>query len=410
MMRRMPAIIAWLVLFVCIGTVGVAHAMLVLSVGKTVQQGSWVEAISFLAFPTVGALIISQRPKNTVGWIFCAIGLGTAATSFIAGYVQHALAVHADTQLATGLIDVVGNVVWTLNLGLGSLLLFLFPDGKLPSHRWRPVFWLDVACIAAVSAANGLQPGPLEANRRVINPIGITSAATLLASVIAIGQALFVLLVLAAIASVIVRYRRAEGIQRQQIKWFAYGTALMALIFVATVFLASALTPSGQDPSSSLISTLGFSLGFLMLPIGAGIGVLRYRLYDIDILINRTLVYGSLTAVLAAVYFGVVIGLQSLTTAITGQTNTPPVIIVASTLLIAALFNPLRRRLQTAIDHRFYRRKYDATRTLETFAATLRSEVELSALQTHLTDVVEHTMQPTHISLWLRTRGREARP
>jgi hypothetical protein len=403
MKRSVAAALGWLVLSFC----AVSYAMALLLVNlSSVSGGTPIvppQVLAFLAFPMVGALIVTQRPRNTVGWLFCAIGLGTSITSFSGGYVTHALAVHADAQLATGLIDALGNAVWILNLGLGSLLLFLFPDGRLPSRRWRFVFWLDVAGIVAVSLSSLLYPGPLESHGRVVNPIGIPVAAPLLNAITSIGQTLFIPLALSAVVSVIVRYRREEGTQRQQIKWFAYGAALLVLTIFVTVIVVTALTPSGQDGSNSLLSNVGFSLAFIMLPIGAGIGVLRYRLYDIDLIINRTLVYGSLTAILAGVYFGTVVGIQQLVRLISGQqAEQNPLVIVLSTLLIAALFTPLRQRIQQFIDRRFYRAKYDTARTLERFAATLRQDVDLAELREHLLGVVMETMQPAHVSLWLR--------
>jgi len=373
------------------------------------MQGSGLVTVSFLAFATMGALIVSRRPRNTVGWIFCAIGLGTAATSFTAGYVRYALAAHTDAQLATGVVDTLGNTLWPLNLGMGSLLLFLFPDGRLPSHRWRTVFWLDVACIGTMVLANAAHPGALEANGRVVNPLGIAGAEPLLNTVVNGAQTAYLVMVLVAIVSVIVRYHRAAGAERQQIKWFAYGAALIALIFTVTLVLADALTPSNQDPSNSLISTVGFSLGFLMLPLGAGVGVLRYRLYDIDLIINRTLVYGTLTATLAAIYFAGVVGAQALANVVTGQPSQPsPVVVVLTTLLIAALFTPLRQRIQASIDQRFYRRKYDAAKTLARFGARLRTETDLGDLRAHMLGVVHETMQPAQVSLWLREPQRQA--
>jgi hypothetical protein len=408
-MRRAPAVLAWLVPLVCVTGIAAGHVLQ--SSVEAEPLDTWLLSCSFLAFPVIGALIVSRRPGNAVGWIFCAIGLGTAATSFSAGYVHHALAMHADTQVATGLIDVMGNIVWPLNLGLGSLLLFLFPDGKLPSRRWRFVFWLDVAAVTVSSLSALAHPGPLEhvnGQGLVPNPLGISSAGPLLDAVNNLAQSLFAWLALVAVISVIVRYRRAAGAQRQQVKWFAFGATLLVVFILGGIALAQAVTPSGQDSSNSFIANLGFVLGFVMLPLGAGIGVLRYRLYDIDLIINRTLVYGSLTLILAAVYFGGVVGAQAVVQALTGQTKPQPVLIVASTLLIAALFSPLRRRIQATIDRRFYRRKYDATKTLADFGATLRSEVELAQLKDHLLTVVEHTMQPEHISLWLRPPTKEA--
>lgn len=402
MRLRGSAALGGLVLLACVAAYALAFVIFA-ATGVATSEAMWPLAVqlgSFLAFPVVGSLIVSQRPSNTVGWLFCAIGLGTATTAFSAGYVQHALAAHADAQFATGLVDVIGNVVWPLNLGLGTLLLLLFPNGKPPSPRWHIVLWPAVTAMAAEAVSSGLRPGPLEQNGLVMNPLGIAGAGRLMEALQSLGQSLLVPLVLAAIASLIVRYRRAAGVQRQQIKWFVYGAALMALTIAASIILAAMLTLSGQDPSNSVISTVGFSLGFVMLPVGAGIGVLRYRLYDIDFLINRTLVYGIVTVLLAAVYWGCVIASQSVLRGVTGQRSS--VTIVASTFAIAGLFQPLRFRVQSAVDRRFYRAKYNTVRTLEHFAATLRNEVDLADLSEPLVAVVEETMQPAQVSLWLR--------
>lgn len=399
-MRRGKApILGGLVLLVC----ALAYALALLAFfmsGATLGQQltTLAQLAGFFAFPAVGSLIVSRRPSNTIGWIFCAIGLGTATTAFSAGYVTHALTTHADTQLATGIVDALGNGIWSLNIGLGTLLLLLFPDGKPLSRWWRVIVEFAIAVIATAALADLTRPGPLETGGRVVNPLGITSLHSVVDAVDLVAHLILPPLVVLAIASVIVRYRRATGIQRQQIKWFAFGAASMAAIICVTTIAFS--------DQNSVPSTIGFSVAFALLPIGAGTGVLRYRLYDIDILINRTLVYGSLTAVLAAVYFGCVVGLQHLAAVLAGrQTSDNPLIIVVSTLLIAALFQPLRRRIQRGIDHRFYRRKYDATKTLERFAMALRSETDLAELTAHVVATVEETMQPSQAWLWLRESG-----
>jgi hypothetical protein len=197
----------------------------------------------------------------------------------------------------------------------------------------------------------------------------------------------------------ILRYRRAGLAQRQQIKWFVFGSVVMFVIVAAGIFL------NPLDPNSALGTIVGnvtFGLGILALPLGVGVGALRYKLYDIDVIINRALVYGSLTALLAALYFGLVIGAQTLIRLVTHQTGQSQLVIVGSTLFIAALFQPLRGGLQRVIDQRFYRRKYDAARTLERFGASLRGEVERGDLHDHLLAVVHETMQPARASLWLR--------
>jgi hypothetical protein len=368
--------------------------------------GTLAMVVAFFAFPTMGALIIWQRPRNTVGWIFCCIGLGTAFTSFSAAFVQYAIASNIDASLLVGMVDAAGNTIWPLNLGLGTFLLFLFPNGRLPSRRWRFIFWLDVVVVALAVLMGLFQPGYLESVNgvgRVWNPLGITAAKPFFDLVNTVGGLVFVVCALASVAAIIVRYVTSHDIQRQQIKWFAFGVAAMVAILIPSFIFI---------PEEDTLSNITFGLGIIMLPLGAGIGILRYRLFDIDVIINRTLVYGLLTAILAGVYLLGVVGVQTIVNTIarstTGPASTPsPLLIVVTTLLIAALFQPLRRRLQRFIDRRFYRARYDARKTLDKFGASLRSEVELSHLTDHLLETVEQTMRPAHVSLWLREPDSE---
>ena len=255
--------------------------------------GTLAMVVAFFAFPTMGALIIWQRPRNTIGWIFCLIGLGTATTSFSAAFIQRALATGTDGQLLAGLIDAVGNTIWPLNLGLGTFLLFLFPNGRLPSRRWRFIFWLDVGVVALAVLVGLFQPGYLESHNRVWNPLGITSARPLFDVINTIGGPVFVVCALASVAAIIVRYVTSHDIQRQQIKWFAFGVAAMVAILIPSFIFI---------PEQDTLSNITFGLGIIMLPLGAGIGILRYRLFDIDIIINRTLVYVPLTFSVIGLY------------------------------------------------------------------------------------------------------------
>jgi len=281
-----------------------------------------------------------------------------------------------------------------------TFLLLLFPNGHLPSSRWRPLAWLIACLLPAYTITLLLDPNPFihvdSSLATVRNPLGIAGASDLFDRFNSLILLVLLATVVACIASVIVRFRRARGDERQQLKWLAYGTLLSLLIVVAII--ASMVANVDTGPLSSAL----FYLPVLGITISAGIAILRYRLYNIDILINRTLVYGALTALLALIYFGLVFILQSLVRALGGQFSQTPLVIVGSTLVIAALFQPLRRRIQQVIDRRFYRRKYDATKTVQAFSATLRSEVDLSQLREHLITVVQETMQPTQVSLWLR--------
>jgi hypothetical protein len=270
-----------------------------------------------------------------------------------------------------------------------SLLLLLFPDGRLPSPRWRLVAWGVALGTAGGVVGNALKAGPLVDFPQIANPYGFDSPVVGIAGVA--GSIVAGCSMLACAVSLIVRLRRAGSEQRQQIKWLAYGGTVM----VGGVCVGALAIPWNVPASIAIMS-----VSLLGLPVFTGIAIVRHHLYDIDILINRTLVYATLTATLALVYFGGVTGLQRLLSPVMGEGN--GLAVVASTLLIAALFNPLRRRIQAFIDRRFYRSKYDARKTLESFSAKLRDETDLEALNDELVKVVRETMQPGHVSLWLR--------
>jgi uncharacterized membrane protein YidH (DUF202 family) len=293
-------------------------------------------------------------------------------------------------------------------LGFGPALTFLFllfPNGRLPSRRWRPVGWLAVAAMGTLGCGVAFMPGPLPDYPQIRNPVGL---ALLEGSFLAgEGEPLLYLSLVASTvlsaSSMVVRFRQAVGEERQQIKWFAFAAGFAALGWVVNS-LAYANAYANDEGTESLLlvaTTLLLLLSLLGIPLAVGIAILKYRLYEIDLIINRTLVYGSLTGTLALVYFGGVTATQALFRNITGQEELPQLVIVASTLVIAALFNPLRRRIQSIIDRSFYRSKYDARKTLEAFSVKLRDETNLQALKKDLVGVVRETMQPAHVSLWL---------
>ncbi len=273
-----------------------------------------------------------------------------------------------------------GNWIWVLGHAGVVFLLLLFPTGRPVSRRWRPVVWFAAAVIGALLFVTATLGGPLEAAPRLDNPFGLPTPRFFVMVLIAMILALEVL----GCVSLAVRFFYSRGVERQQIKWVAFGAAILA-VYLLTNILSPVPRWIGALAPAVMIAT---------------IAVLRHRLYDIDVVINRTLVYGSLTATLVVVYVGSVVLLQSLFRAVTGQES--QLAVVASTLAIAALFHPLRRRIQAFIDRRFYRRKYDAARVLASFGATLRDEVDLDTLSSELVTVVEETIQPSHVSLWLR--------
>ena len=293
----------------------------------------------------------------------------------------------------------INNWLWVPSVGLLATYVFLlFPDGRLPSRRWRPLAWLSGVVIVAVSIGVMLSPGPLDMPRGIRNPFGLEAAPW--AAVVA--YAVLPLCMLASAVSLVLRYRRSKGDERQQIKWIAFAASLVALTYLIAM-VASFIHPSEAWTTAGSVWWLNLLTIVVLLSfvtIAVGIAVLKYRLYEIDLIINRALVYGSLSATLIALYAGGVVGLQYVLRALTGQDST--LAVVASTLAIAALFNPLRSRFQELVDRRFYRRKYDAAQTLEAFTARLREETDLDALSAEMTSVVRGTMQPAHVSLWLR--------
>jgi len=366
------------------------------------EQGSLIIMVPLAAWAvtssTVGTIIVSRRPENPVGWILCAIGFLWASNIFSGLYAIRVLVTNPGSLPAGEVAAWVATWVVYPAFGLLAYLFLLFPDGRPLSPRWHTLLWINGILIVAGSAVWALTPGPIAGLEGIRNPLGIEGYGITLEFA---GQLLFYavdVLVLVSVVSVYLRLRRASGEERQQIEWLVYAAALLGIVVVVGV--VGDLFFGGFGWWIFLVVILAF----LCLPISIGVAVLRYRLYDIDIIINRTLVYGSLTAMLVLVYVGCVIGLQYTLRTLTGEES--QLAIVASTLLVAALFNPFRRRVQAFIDRRFYRRKYDARKTLEEFSAKLRDETDIDALNSELLSAVRETVQPEHASLWLRRPER----
>jgi hypothetical protein len=401
MTSRWPALLAWtfsLALVVC-------GALLFLA-SRPVE--SRIEAylvnlvVAALAFSTVGALVASRRRENLTGWLLLGTGILYAVEVFAGNYDAYASS--TDQSFLPGGVAAAWLTSWVWILG-GSLIPFVFlffPDGRLPSPRWRPLAWLVLANTALAVAPYAFAPGPLmefSQGSQVINPVGVEGAASILDLFAKVSILLLIPIALGLTLAFFVRFRRAQGEERQQIKWVAYAVALFtAVIVVVSVW---------PSLDTSLAGSVMFLVAFLALPSAMAVAILKYRLYDIAVVINRTLVYGALTVTLALIYFGSVALLQGILGALTGQDS--QLAIVASTLAIAALFGPLRRRVQDFVDRRFYRKKYDAARTLEAFGMRLRDQVHLENLTGELVAVVEQTIQPAHVSLWLREPERVAR-
>jgi hypothetical protein len=392
MSRRAAAWVAWSVCSVCLLLVGFALVLIALGWSTPLPKGwtPWpdeaVSLVGVLGAPVLGGLIASRRAENPYGWLWLAFGLSLTLIQVSESYAAYSLLVEPGSlpapRFANGMVE---GLAWVVAIALLPFLLLLFPTGQLPSRRWRPVAWTVL-----VAGAMGVTLGPFVNEDSL--PIGAVVAVLVAANILAA-------------LSLLIRYRGAGGVERQQLKWFALAAALLVAGPIADVLgLERLLGTSWWDLLGS-VSLMG-------LYVAVGIAILRYRLYDIDIIINRTLVYGSLTATLALVYFGGVTVTQALLRTLTGQEQLPQLVVVASTLVIAALFNPLRRRIQTFIDRSFYRKKYDAAKTLEGFTTKLRDETDLEALSGDLVGVVRETIQPAHVSLWLRpdttSKGQQA--
>jgi hypothetical protein len=346
-----------------------------------------------LVFSIPAALIVSRQPRNPIGWLLAAIGYGVGVADFAGEYGYYALVT------APGALPAAVPVLWLgtllgiwLTVASVPLLLLLFPDGRLPSRRWRPVAWATLATLTLLLAANALYPRNLGGDPRLPeNPTGIHGWESTLDTVMSLSALLFLAFLVVSLTAVAVRFRRAAGVERQQLKWFAYGA--MALV----------LTLIGFVPLSWVGLFALILVGFGLFTACVTVAMLRYHLYDIDRLINRTLTYGLLTIVLGAIYVGAVVLLGQ---ALHPWVGHSALAVAASTLLVAALFQPLRRRIQDQVDRRFNRRRYDAAKTIEAFSARLREQLDLDTLSAELLGVVDRTMQPTRVSLWLRPATR----
>jgi hypothetical protein len=351
-----------------------------------------------LMYPTLGALIASRHPSNVIGWMFCAAGLAISGAACAQLYADYAL-YNEPGSLPGG--DVAFWVSsWLFPGGLfatPTFLMFLFPTGRPTTRSWTWVVRFAVVVLILGFTSSAIIPGKVEPpSFGVVNPFGVHGpVGEFAAEVNAAGQAALPLIFLLGIVCLVARRRRSHGDERQQIRWFGYAATMMALSFG----LSFASVTAGVQALADAFFVIG-AIFLACIPLASGLAILKYRLYDIDVVINRTLVYALLTAILAAIYVALVFGFQAILAPITAESD---LAIASSTLAVAALFRPVRLRVQNFIDHRFYRRKFDAQRTLEDFSEHLRDEVDLGALSSRLTGVVGETMQPAHVSLWLRT-------
>jgi hypothetical protein len=407
MSDRTAAWLAWSLWALSLALTALSLLLLVMNLShpEVPVYSFWAENVLFsVGYSTVGAVIVPRMPaENPIGWLFCAIGIIWAVLHFIGEYAIYALLAVPGTLPAGELASWVYSWLWVPGLGLSVFLCLLFPNGRLPSTHWRWFARLSALLTFVAMVLAAFSPGQIVLGLPGIpNPLGIEGLPSAYKPV----QALMLILIAVAVASLLMRRLYARGVERQQTKWFTYTTAVAASGAILQYIISEPL-------DLVWLGRVGYALvliGLVGIPIAMGIAVTRYKLYEIDLLVNRTLVYGSLTAMLVALYFGGIVLMQRGFIALTGERST--LAVVASTLLIAALFTPLRRRIQSFIDRRFYRSKYDARKTLEAFSAKLRDETDLDALSDDLVGVVRETMQPSHVSLWLRpdtaSKGKQA--
>lgn len=351
-------------------------------------------ALSQVVFAVLAALILTRQPHNVIGWLMM---LPAAMIAFVAPIETYLASLPPAAPATPGipLMFMLWFTTWGWTLLIFPVLLIplLFPTGQPPTPRWRWVVFLALGMFAfflfvvTFSETLGVTPGLV-----VPNPIGFIPLAAAEVWIIPWLGAL-VSLTLLSLSALFVRYRGAEAVERQQIKWLLYAFALFAAFYVSTALMS--------DENRAGFMGLLFAPTMLAIPVSIAIAVLRYRLYDIDLIIRRTLVYSALTASLGLVYFGGVALLQDVFQALTGEGQSP-VVTVITTLAIAGLFTPLRKRIQSDIDRRFYRKKYDAEKTLEAFAASLRNEVDLESLSGQLVNAAQESMQPERVTLWIK--------
>ena len=360
----------------------------------------------FWTFPVAGVAIAVRVPRNPIGWLLLAIGIGWSSLLASASYGDYGLKLHPGSLPAADVVASIGGWVWAPPVAItGVFLLLVYPDGHLPSPRWRWVAYVCGAAVAVCVVVDVLLPGPMNdaGFSGYDNPFGVSALKPVL-SALELAVLLIPACMVAAVISLIRRFRRAGAVERLQIKWLAAAGGLSGALYAASLVLSALLVPSG-DPDPEWLTALSdvwiLTVGFI--PLSIGVAILRYRLFEIDVIIRRTLIYAGLVAGLAIVYLSGIAVIGSLLRGLTGSSGTLAVTI--STLVVALAFQPLRRVIQRGVDRRFYRAGYDAQAAVNGFSERLREQIDLDALCDELRSVVSGTVQPTHASVWLREAG-----
>lgn len=371
------------------------------SIDLTYVAGS---AVFTLVFASVGALV-AFRTNHTIGWLLLAVAILWMLPHLLEQYGARGVAVEPGSIPAARLALSGGWAALASAFAPLALILLLFPTGTLRSARWRPVVAVIPVAVLLVAIPLAIWPGDTEWGVEIDNPIGLEEGSEgLLETLATVGVVMMMGVFVAGVVSLVLRFRGSRGVERQQIKWLALLAVAEAVVLTGTIVAGRiAAGTEAENTTGSVSWGILVSTFMLGLPLAIGAAILRYRLYDIDRIVSRTLVYGTLTAGLALLYFGLVVGLQAALQPVSGGSD---LAIALTTLVVAALFFPARRRLQDAVDRRFNRRAYDAARTIEAFSARLREEIDLDALRYELLAVVDETMQPAASSLWLREPER----
>jgi hypothetical protein len=368
--------------------------------------GELTFALMVVTFALTGLLVARRQPRNTIGWLLLGISLVWGLTALAGNYARYGLLLEPGSVPGPDVAAAISEGAWAPGIGLMcTFLILLYPDGHLPSPRWRLVAYLSAVTMMLVFLIVDLAPGRLEESPVPTrpNPLAVDPTNPAWPVLLATVPALLPLCIVACTVALVQRFRHSVGVERLQLKWLATAGAVVAGLYLV-VMTSTGLTQvtTGEAPGWVSVLQGAIYLPCILLPLAIGNAILRHRLYDIDVVINRTLVYGSLTVTLAAVYLGTVLVLQLV---LSPHTNKSDLAVAGSTLAVAAMFHPARRRIQAVVDRRFYRAHYDSARILEAFSEQLRHSVDLSALQTDLRRVVTVTMQPQHVSLWLPAKS-----
>jgi hypothetical protein len=392
--------------FVCaiVGATVWAVSMLLLAIGLLTEPSgngndpvtNAVVTLAVLSLETVGAILVIRLPRNLIGWLLLACGFLIAFNLGTSGVADYGLNVHPGSVPGAIWLVVLSGLTWMpFSVGLGFYLPLLYPSGHLLSPRWRPVAFLGVVAIVFSTAQNALAPfTPGAFPPADQNPLAIGGPVGDLAALLGAASKVYGVFALPlAAASLVIRYRRASGIERQQLRWLAAVGIIVGPALV--VAITAGITGEAEVANAAWLIVL---VGFALLPIAIGVAVLRYRLYEIDRLISRTVAYGLLTAIVGGLFVGLILVFQAVLAPVTRSNE---LAVAGSTLVVAALFQPLRRRLQRLVDRRFNRARYDTERTVATFAARLRDEVDLKTLRAEVLATVAETVEPSSVSLWL---------